>query len=77
MADKSLNLISIKESKNSAREKVIRLTKKGQVTVDEIMERTEAFIKLTADELTDQEIANGMEFMSRVGSIVEGGFDNK
>lgn len=73
MAEKELNLISIKESKTSAREKVIRLTKKGQATVNEMMERTEAFIKLISDELTDEEIANGMEFMSRVGAIVEGG----
>ena len=74
MAEKNLNLISIKESKTSAREKVIRLTKRGQATVNEMMERTEAFIKLISDELTDEEIANGMEFMSRVGAIVEGGF---
>ncbi len=73
MADKNLSLISIKESKSSAREKVIRLTKKGKATVDEMMRRTEAFIKLISDELTDEEIANGMEFMSRVGTIVEGG----
>ena len=77
MADKDLNLISIRESKASAREKIIRLTKKGQSTVNEMMKRTEAFIKLISDELTDEEIANGMEFMSRVGVIVEGGFSGQ
>tara|TARA_R110002033_G_scaffold29626_1_gene66297 strand:+ start:615 stop:1142 length:528 start_codon:yes stop_codon:yes gene_type:complete len=74
MAGKDLNLISIKESKDSGREKVIRLTKTGQATVNEMMERTEAFIALISDRLTDEEIANGMEFMSRVGAIVERGF---
>ncbi|MEH6714427.1 MarR family winged helix-turn-helix transcriptional regulator [Parasphingorhabdus flavimaris] len=77
MADKNLNLISIKESRTSAREKVIRLTKKGQATVNDMMERTEAFIRLIADELTDEEISKGMEFMSRVGAIVESGLDQK
>jgi len=74
MAGKDLKLISIKESKDSGREKVIRLTKTGQATVNEMMERTEAFIALISDRLTDEEIANGMEFMSRVGAIVERGF---
>lgn len=73
MADKPLNLISIRESKSSGREKVIRLTKKGQATVNEMMNRTEAFIELISNQLTDEEIANGMEFMSRVGAIVESG----
>jgi|TARA_R110000772_G_scaffold18400_2_gene51258 DNA-binding PadR family transcriptional regulator len=77
MADKNLNLISIKESRTSAREKVIRLTKKGQATVNDMMERTEAFIRLIADELTDEEISKGMEFMSRVGAIVESGLDQQ
>ncbi|MFK7842515.1 MAG: MarR family winged helix-turn-helix transcriptional regulator [Sphingorhabdus sp.] len=71
MADKDLNLISIKESKTSGREKIIRLTKKGQSTVNDMMERTETFIKSISDELTDDEIVKGMEFMSRVGAIVE------
>ncbi|MEP6175065.1 MAG: hypothetical protein ABJ143_10375, partial [Parasphingorhabdus sp.] len=69
--DKDLNLISIKESKTSGREKIIRLTKKGQSTVNDMMERTETFIKSISDELTDDEIVKGMEFMSRVGAIVE------
>ena len=45
--------------------------------MNEMMKRTEAFIKLISDELTDEEIANGMEFMSRVGVIVEGGFSGQ
>ncbi|MEO9468474.1 winged helix DNA-binding protein [Parasphingorhabdus sp.] len=77
MADKKLNLISIRESKTSGREKVIRLTKKGQQTVNIMMKRTEVFIKLIADKLTDDEIVKGMEFMSRVGEIVESGTAEK
>jgi DNA-binding PadR family transcriptional regulator len=71
MAQPPLELISIEESAESGREKIIRLTDKGNRTVAAMIQRTEAFIATISERLTFDQILNGMEFMERVGQIVE------
>ncbi len=71
MAQPPLELIAIEESANSGREKSISLTDAGTATINEMIARTEKFIAQISGKLTDDQIINGMDFMERVGEIVE------
>jgi DNA-binding MarR family transcriptional regulator len=71
MAQPPLELIAIEESANSGREKSISLTEAGTETINAMIARTENFIAKISDRLTDAQILNGMDFMERVGEIVE------
>ncbi|MEM8694762.1 MAG: winged helix DNA-binding protein [Pseudomonadota bacterium] len=71
MAQPPLELISIEESADSGREKVISLTDAGTEIIGAMITRTETFIARISDRLTDIQIHAGMDFMERVGEIVE------
>lgn len=64
-------LIAIEESANSRREKCVHLTETGAAAINEMIARTENFITQISDKLTDAQILNGMDFIERVGEIVE------
>ncbi|MCF4167302.1 winged helix DNA-binding protein [Zavarzinia compransoris] len=66
-----LEFLTIEESAESGREKVISLTDKGVQFISEMIANGERFINAIVQHLTDVQIHTGMEFMSRVGEVVE------
>ncbi|PWR20296.1 winged helix DNA-binding protein [Zavarzinia aquatilis] len=66
-----LGFITIEESSESGREKVIGLTEAGATFIREMIASGETFINAIVDHLSDVQIHMGMEFMSRVSEIVE------
>ncbi len=75
LARPPLALIAIDESKNSGREKTIRLTDAGRRFVGEMMAKGNAFIARIVEHLSDAQIHAGMDFMARVSEIVDRDFE--
>lgn len=71
MAAEPLELIQIKEHPQSAREKIVTLTVKGEETVEAMKERATRFIATIVEHLGDEDIAVGVRFMSQVSSVAE------
>lgn len=71
MAAPPLEMIQIQEHPLSGREKVVVLTKNGDACIEQMIGRATRFIEDISENLTDEQIMNGMEFMDRVGSITE------
>lgn len=71
MAQAPLNLLEIDESAESGREKTIRLTKKGQAFVLQMVDNGAAFIEQIVHHLSSKQISTGIEFLARVSEIVE------
>ena len=71
MAAAPLELIEIREHPESAREKNVILTAKGEATVDAMKERAIRFIDTIVEHLHDDDIPVGMHFMSEVSSVAE------
>lgn len=66
-----LDLLTIEESAESGREKVISLTDKGVGFITEMIANGERFINAIVQHLTDVQIHTGMDFMARVSEVVE------
>ncbi len=64
-------LITITEDPDSGREKRVCLTKTGELYISDMKVRTEALIADIVAELSDDEIASGLNFLRRVSEIVE------
>lgn len=71
MAAAPLELIEIKEHPESAREKNVILTAKGEATVDDMKVRAIRFIETIVEHLGDDDIPAGVHFMSEVSSVAE------
>ena len=71
MARPDLGLLTISENEQSGREKVIELTPKGHAHVERMKARAEAVIGEIVDELSNDDITQGLNFLERVSQIVE------
>ncbi len=67
-----LDLLELRENPASAREKLLILTPNGQAAVNGMKKRGEKFIARITTELKRNEIAEGVNFLSRVSEIVQG-----
>ena len=75
LAQPPLALIEIDESKNSGREKTIRLTAAGRRFIAEMVAKGNTFIAGIVKHLSDGQIHAGMDFMARVSEIVDREFE--
>lgn len=66
-----LELLSLKEHPESAREKLVTLSPAGLAAVESMANRGEVFIQRIVEELNEQDIEEGMRFMSRVSEITK------
>lgn len=66
-----LELLTLEEHPDSAREKLVTLTSKGLAAVEAMADRGEVFIQRIVEELSDQEIEEGTRFMRRVSEITK------
>lgn len=70
MASPPLKLLTVTESPDSGREKLIGLTAAGSRAVDAMVERGEAYIERIVDKLSPTEVKHGLSFLERVSTIV-------
>ena len=56
LTDAPLNLLTITEHPDSGREKIVRLTRKGQATIDEMLDNGEHFLQQVIEQLSQEEI---------------------
>jgi DNA-binding MarR family transcriptional regulator len=72
LARADLPYLQITEDPRSGREKLVTLTRDGQRAIENMIERTEAFIARIVEQLSDEEIRAGLLFMQRVSDVVPG-----
>lgn len=65
------NLISIQEDPDSGREKVVKVTAKGQKFINQMIGNAENLIEMFTEELSDQEISEGVRFFKRLSDIFD------
>ena len=56
LMDKPLNLLTITEHPDSGREKIVRLTRNGKATIEEMLANGEHFLQQVIDQLSQEEI---------------------
>lgn len=71
LARADMPFLEIREDPQSGREKLVLLTPAGQELVEKMIERSEKLIARIVEELTDDEIQSGLQFMRRVSIIVQ------
>lgn len=64
-----LDLIVMKEDPDNGREKLVSLTPRGQTFVENMIRNGAAFIDTLVEHLTQDEIKQGIHFLSRVEEI--------
>jgi DNA-binding MarR family transcriptional regulator len=72
-----LSLLTIEEDPNSGREKVIRLTTEGKAFINEMIANAEGLIKILTDELTEEEIKQGLHIFQRLSDIFDSEVEQK
>ena len=70
MARPPLELIAIEEHPASGREKIVRLTRAGDMAIVGMMARGERVIQRMVEEMDDAEIQQGLHFLRNVSAIV-------
>jgi len=71
LAKEPLQLVSLQEHPQSGRKKVVSLTPAGKRVVQGMIKRGETMIQKIVDELSDDEVAQGLNFLQRVSTIVK------
>lgn len=66
---KQLGLVKIAEDPASAREKLVSLTPKGERFLLEMIRNGKTLMKWMIDRLDDDEVSNGVHFLSRVTEV--------
>lgn len=77
LARAPLELIDIREDPNSGREKIVIITDKGQAFMNEMIANAERLIKILVDEMSDQEISQGIHFFQRISDIFDAEVEQK
>lgn len=72
-----LAFIVIEEDPLSGREKIIKLTPKGKRFIGEMMTNAEALIKTLTDELSDEEVKQGLHIFRRLSDIFDAQVEQK
>ena len=62
----------LEENPRSAREKVVRLTARGELHLERMIARGTAYVQHIIDHMDSAEIVNGLEFFRQIESIVDG-----
>jgi len=70
LARADMPYLNISEDPRSGREKLVTLTAEGQGQIQQMIARSEAFIGRIVEQLSDDEIRSGIQFMRRVSDIV-------
>ncbi|GHA20634.1 hypothetical protein GCM10008090_33180 [Arenicella chitinivorans] len=71
LAKPPLGFLLITEDPASGREKIIQLTPKGEKFLLQMVENGRLLVKHITDELTEDEIKNGLHFFRRVSEIFD------
>lgn len=71
MAASPLQLVTLVEAEHSGREKIVTLTKEGEIFVANMVERGTVFIELIIETMSAEEIAQGLHFFQRISEIVD------
>ena len=66
-----LGLVRISEDPNSAREKLVRLTPKGERYLTEMIKDGNELMRWMIERLNDDEVVSGVHFLARVSEIFE------
>ena len=72
MAQPPLDLVQLVEDPRSGREKIVKLTPKGEVHMKKMIAGGEAYVQRIIDHMSDEEIEQGLHFFKRISEIVEG-----
>ncbi len=70
MSAPPLELVTIAEHPRSARERVVRLTPRGEAHIAAMIERGTAYVQRIIDAMDDATIVQGLEFFRRIDAIV-------
>ena len=71
MAQPPLALVQLTEDPESGREKVVRLTEQGEAHLEEMIRRGTQYVQLIVNELSDDQIVNGLDFFARITEVVD------
>ncbi|MAB12665.1 MAG: hypothetical protein CMI59_02035 [Parvibaculum sp.] len=72
MAQPPLDLVRLVEDPRSGREKIVKLTPKGETHMKRMIAGGEAFVQRIVDHMSDEEIEQGLHFFKRITEIVDG-----
>lgn len=72
MAAPPLKLVRLEEDPRSGREKIVRLTPRGEAHIEAMIARGTAYVQRIIDHMSDAEIVNGLAFFRRIEAIVDG-----
>lgn len=72
MALPPLDLVQLVEDPRSGREKIVRLTPKGEAHMMQMIAGGEAYVQRIVDHMSDEEIRQGLHFFKRISEIVDG-----
>ncbi|MGK2741219.1 MarR family winged helix-turn-helix transcriptional regulator [Tepidicaulis sp. LMO-SS28] len=72
MAQPPLELVRLEEDPRSGREKIVSLTPKGEAHMARMIAGGEAFVQRIIDEMSEEEVVQGLHFFRRISEIVEG-----
>lgn len=72
MAQPPLGLVRLEEDPRSGREKIVSLTPKGEAHMARMISGGEAFVQRIIDEMSEEEVVQGLHFFRRISEIVEG-----
>ena len=66
-----LALVKQTEDPDSGREKVVTLTKQGEVHMAQMIDRGTAYVQRIVDGLNNEQIVGGIDFFERISAIVD------
>ena len=66
-----LALVKQTEDPDSGREKVVTLTKQGEVHMAQMIDRGTAYVQRIVDGLNNEQIVGGLDFFERISAIVD------
>ena len=71
MSKPPLALVTQQEHPDSGREKIVSLTREGEVYMQTMIERGTAYVQQIVDGLSDRQIVSGIDFFERISEIVD------
>ena len=71
MGASPLNLLTLEEAAHSGREKVVTLTREGEIFVKAMIGRGDKFIRRIIETMSEEEIEQGLHFFKRISEIID------
>ena len=71
MAAPPLELVSLEEHPDSAREQIVALTRKGERRLVEMIERATQYVQRIVDHMDDEQIIAGIAFFEKIRDVVD------